>query len=1055
MNSSEKVLQFLDAESTERTSEAFKIIKLACMEVHLRTFSHLKSLFEQLVELSTRKVQEDNINDPVLLARLRLSIVLMQLYDYRPAADTGTSKKLYEVLESVKEGKFITNRRIGREWQKDSYGSVTKNFNPNIDGSRLLKGHKLLAMLDDDVFNVTIREFNNYQNGGSYVDPIKPRIPIEQHHHKSRINKLCSYLIEQHKKSIEKHIENIQHEKLLNWQSRKDDQEILEEKSLNQILRYDLQVNNGCTVILGNAGVGKSLALQQFAIDAFNQSNGLGTIPIFLSLSKWESNFSFEEFVLMELSVILHEKQSRIKKYLKEENLFIIADGFDEKPDSASSKDFEEIFEFSKAHPLIISSRTEEFEKITFTDNVFLKIYELLLLSEDQVRRAISNNDKTEELNQLYNSGNSIKELMAVPLFLDRLCMLPRGEIRQLAKMTESSAPSEEVLDKLWEYTVDFSFKKKWANIEQTESTINEVGTLKKDSKKKNNIHSFICWIANSTDSNTFYLENLQPAWLVGKTERLVYILFSRIISSVLLFMSIGFFLSSPLDFIIPGIFAGLVLTGLHYLQPEFLNISRIEKNKSGHQNKKLFNALITFGNLVFLLVGLGSLLALYFGLTAVRQASDMHYGIATTEAYVGIFATLFYAVIFSFRMTWQTTEVDIKPVERIRGNLNRVAKFGIYGALLIGAICGVFAYITVFYVPNSTFGEWLTNSQERLPVGGTMLGFLAGSCYGFLAGGALGYLDRSQAWIPEKERDSLSLSPNYGMWQSGKIALQSILIVSLVLSICCGLLSCLLLDWSFQVFLYGLKHGISFGLIVGLWNGGFDLIQHLALRCLFYIRGYAPLKFSQYLSAARILGLVSHRGTSFKFYHETLRSYLGRQASNNALLDNQRKGLWKLLLVVLAIMVMLPLITLGIKKEYYWQSSGKFSFNQEYQLPIKQFSHNSFIALKSGRLSIESSSRYKVGAFTGRVNISGTERAFLGFPIGDDWDYVKDFPHAALLLVLNNDTLKVAEREGLYGFKTETISVFKGDSLHFIVNDKEYHNNIGIIKISLLKDEL
>ena len=88
---------------------------------------------------------------------------------------------------------------------------------------------------------------------------------------------------------------------------------------------------------MGNAGVGKSLALQQFAIDAFHQSDGVGICPVYLSLSKWESNLSFEEFVFTELSAILHEKKSKIKKYLKDENLFIVADGFDEKPDVASS----------------------------------------------------------------------------------------------------------------------------------------------------------------------------------------------------------------------------------------------------------------------------------------------------------------------------------------------------------------------------------------------------------------------------------------------------------------------------------------------------------------------------------------------------------------------------------------------------------------------------------------------------------------------------------------------------------------------------------------------
>ena len=138
---------------------------------------------------------------------------------------------------------------------------------------------------------------------------------------------------------------------------------------------------------------------------------------------------------------------------------------------------------------MLVSSRTEEFEKIRFKDNAFLRIYELLLLSEEQVLHAIGNTDKFDELEQLYSSGNSIKELMAVPLFLDRLCMLPGDEIHQLAKMTESNASSEDIMDKLWEYVVDFSFKQKWDKIELTDSTLDRFDDSEKDSKTKNKIN--------------------------------------------------------------------------------------------------------------------------------------------------------------------------------------------------------------------------------------------------------------------------------------------------------------------------------------------------------------------------------------------------------------------------------------------------------------------------------------------------------------------------------------------------------------------------------------
>ena len=99
--------------------------------------------------------------------------------------------------------------------------------------------------------------------------------------------------------------------------------------------------------------------------------------------------------------------------------------------------------------------------------------------------------------------------------------------------------------------------------------------------------------------------------------------------------------------------------------------------------------------------------------------------------------------------------------------------------------------------------------------------------------------------------------------------------------------------------------------------------------------------------------------------------------------------------------------------------------------------------------LRLKATGRVKVGTFTGYVNAGGTEGGFFGMGIKDTYDRQPELQHGVLAVKKSNESQwRGFPDTDIYDLFSDSKRLFlrvsNQDSLQFLVNDNEYHNNKG-----------
>jgi DNA polymerase III delta prime subunit len=190
---------------------------------------------------------------------------------------------------------------------------------------------------------------------------------------------------------------------------------------------------------------------------------------------------------------------------------------------------------------------------------------------------------------------------------------------------------------------------------------------------------------------------------------------------------------------------------------------------------------------------------------------------------------------------------------------------------LLVGAIGGL-----IFGLVGGLVG-WVVAG----PVAGVVLGCVVEGIMGPV-GGLVGGLSPTQ--LPER----VSLSPNEGIWRSGRRGVIAILLLVLVVGLTGGLMVGLLgtsIGNLVYALIFGLVFGSGGGLIFGLY---FDLVggrtglaaflQHFVLRFFLWRLGLLPWNLVAFLDEATERLLLRKVGGSYIFVHRLLRDVLATQ---------------------------------------------------------------------------------------------------------------------------------------------------------------------------------
>jgi len=825
-----------------------------------------------------------------------------------------------------------------------------------------------------------------------------------------------------------------------------------------QVYSYD---SFECNVITGNPGNGKTYCLVNKIlnkiekVNAARQNNDYSSkIPIYISLSSWDYHSSLKDWLFESISNLYSNilTQHDIGILLSRQELFIFADGLDEVPLENQKDCFAAIIEFSRSNDIIFCCREEELRLLVVdeeTDKVDnITIHELLPLSKDKVNETIKAcKSNYKEIIHFLSTRQQLYEFVKFPLRLNLFLRVYDYSPNNLKQQIGSNISDDQIERLLWEQYDEQIFENKYATIGK--------GLL----YPQEAFRTYITWLAKKMNSNSFFIEEMQPVWLDKPISSFLYYLMSRLLSCAVLSVGIGFFLAEPFDFIGNCLCASL-----------FIVLFTMAFNKI---NKKVFtNAglmVVIFSILLILIT------SIYQGFAVPRITSDMLGIFSKTEAFAGFLVGLFLGVIFGFRKSKQTPAADISPMQRPNEkyffSLKSALKTGSIGGIGIGSFLGIAAYFIHSTFHNNYFDRWLEANVE------TFMGFLPLSlgfkiiAFGMIAGFFMGFLIFSllggrQKKLINQESNAIKtvvsqkedFTLNLGIKKSLKFSLIYGFCVSTIVAIVYGSFIYFLtkdIDSLYRAAFVG----IGAGIIALLWFGGFEFIQHWTLRLYLFLYGIAPFQYSKWLHIAQELAIIRRVGSSIQFYHPNLKSYyvsLQLESSDTKILDLKKS---RALVFINCIMICFLLLIIAYPfvnrflLHSYWRQQNDFQLISESPF-IKKVNGTTIHIGKAGMLTINARGRVKLGTFTGSANATGTEIALLGFPISDVYDVVPAFKQGALLFWTSSiqhwRPIKTTGTLLTQSNVDSCVQTGAGEIVKFQFNDLEWHNNSGQLKVFL-----
>lgn len=290
----------------------------------------------------------------------------------------------------------------------------------------------------------------------------------------------------------------------------------------------------------------------------------------------------------------------------------------------------------------------------------------------------------------------------------------------------------------------------------------------------------------------------------------------------------------------------------VEYLQPAWLP----ERYYTWYRWSMPVMYALTFGLLFGPIFGVG--FGCVYGLiyrTIARLVFGVIFGLV-----VGLMGGLVGGLIFGVTFKQHQT---IQPAEGAAWSWSASKKglaTGVVGGLVVGSVGGL-------------IGGLVTG-----PVGGLVVGLAAALLVG-LVGGLVGGLSPLQ--LPERN----ALTPNEGIWRSGKRGLFFVVLCVLLFGLAGGLIFGLFAP-ALEALVYGLifgavfgsAGGLIFGLAFGLVGGRTGLaafLQHFVLRFFLWQLGLLPWRLVAFLDGATERLLLRKIGGNYIFVHRLLRDTL------------------------------------------------------------------------------------------------------------------------------------------------------------------------------------
>jgi len=321
----------------------------------------------------------------------------------------------------------------------------------------------------------------------------------------------------------------------------------------------------GGLLILGEPGAGKTTMLLELARDLLDlaQTSENAPIPVVFNLSSWaKKQPALSNWLVEELSIRYEVPRRLGQSWVSGDRLLLLLDGLDEVVSAARKECIEAINNYRQTHPdvqVVVCSRSTEY----LNEPTQLRLHTALVIQpliQEQIATYLeSAGEQAEALRVALSQDADLRELATTPLMLTILLFAYRGTSPdKISELISLDAKREQIFASY----VQHMLKRRGASKRYKPEQITHWLTYLAQQMKRQN-------------QSVFYIEQIQPDWLMKVWPRSFYRVLAGGVSGGLLCGLIGaavgaivsliftissfiFFLYTPIPW--PAITAGFVV---------------------------------------------------------------------------------------------------------------------------------------------------------------------------------------------------------------------------------------------------------------------------------------------------------------------------------------------------------------------------------------------------------------------------------------------------------------------------------------------------------------
>ncbi len=852
--------------SAHQQLKDYDVIKNAT-QINDNTWNYeLSSKFDKYLHRfrRTEKQQKALINKKVSehISAIRKSIPLDKVDEMLPRGKQGISNAFFiiripinvtdlenalaekdiETINTIYTGKYLLNIEHSKAW-------ISPQIRFWIQDKRQYFDNKVREILENDerksVNSTTSNTFSSSSHFSCNIWIQDQRQHLDKKVRENSYNHLNpsfpSHLREHLLNKINKECDSIEF-KQIQWINTKVLIQSLDSEKTVSILDHQFfttffEQSFDFMVLLGEAGMGKSLALSSIAKELIHQAktNVQKPVPIILYLADWDmKSLSFENWLKDQLILLgLPENQieTNFQLLLHNKHCVFLLDGFDNLPPQqrmeslASINSFIQKYGESELGGILITSRPDEYKfakELLFYENQNIK-YRFYTEATIETLSTKFSQDYLKSHNIDYPVDDKFKQIIQTPLGLNLVI-----ETKNIYGNNLISTYINARFDK-----------------------------MKQPPYQKEQVKTWLKHIANSiTIGETFYVEALSPKMLNEKQQQTYQWWFTCLFGIVF-----GAMMGSIGGLIFGKRFAHQVidnkniilhesLMGIHHTLTQWINhdllfskIALVISYASLGILCSLFMSIITFllPKRLRFPIFVSGYLALFSGITGwLVDGGQWSFFVIILYGSLGMLAGMMVDPI-------HTDPLNIELRQEIQLNYKQILKPPIW----------VLFFIPVTILMMIGFHFILPKLTIEMAL---LQGFIIGTSF------SLAYI-----FYSSKKSEDWKIQiflPNQKIKASLERSALMILIIGGIISLFVTGLSISTLGW-WGALSFGLRMGMPLGIVFGfMFYGGVEVLKHLTLRWFMYHKGIAPKDYIDFLEYSKKLTFIKSQSGGYAFRH-------------------------------------------------------------------------------------------------------------------------------------------------------------------------------------------